>query len=216
MIPLWGVVVAVIILASIRTIYQDGNIFHWLRDFMSMFFIVFGTLKLIKLKDFAIAYAGYDLIAARSKIYALTYPFIEIGLGVLLFFNLFSIYVNIFIAIIMLVGALGIYLKLKKGEKIECACLGTFFKVPMTWVTLLEDLVMAFMAIFMLAVMIWMPVAISSFSFDKVEMATDMLEESVKDSMGVYDIFDQNTEGLPEVKKSEIIELKDQSTSSTE
>jgi uncharacterized membrane protein YphA (DoxX/SURF4 family) len=99
---------------------------------MSMFFIVFGVLKLIKLKDFAIAYSGYDLIAARSKIYALAYPFIEITLGILLFFNLFPIIVNIFIAIIMLVGALGVYLKLKKGEKLECACLGTFFKVPMT------------------------------------------------------------------------------------
>ncbi len=49
--------------------------------------------------------------------------------------------------VVMLVGAYGVYLKLKEHEEIPCACLGTVFKVPMTWVTLGEDLLMAGMAL---------------------------------------------------------------------
>jgi hypothetical protein len=35
---------------------------------------------------------------------------------------------------------------LLRKSKIQCACLGTFFKLPMTQVTLFEDLLMVGMA----------------------------------------------------------------------
>jgi len=124
-----------------------------MRLFMGVFFIVFGGFKVIKLKGFANAYPDYDLIAKRSKAYAWAYPFIELALGVLFLANIWIIGANIITIIIMSIGALGVYLKLRKGEEIVCACLGTVFKVPMTWVTLFEDLVMVLMAILMIAFM---------------------------------------------------------------
>ncbi|MDP3725587.1 MAG: hypothetical protein Q8R36_00140 [bacterium] len=50
-------------------------------------------------------------------------------------------------------GALGVFLKLRDGEVVPCACLGVVFKIPMTWVTFIEDLLMAVMAAFMLFVL---------------------------------------------------------------
>lgn len=122
--------------------------------FMGVFFIVFGGFKVVKLKGFAEAYPDYDLIAMRSKAYAYIYPFIEVGLGVLYLLGMWLLFANIITLIIMSVGALGVYLKLRKGEEIMCACLGVVFKIPMTWVTLLEDLLMAVMAIIMIILLV--------------------------------------------------------------
>lgn len=121
-----------------------------MRVFMGVFFVVFGGFKVVKLKGFAHAYPDYDLIAKRSKLYSWAYPFIELALGTLFLANFWILGANIITIIIMSIGALGVYLKLRKGEEVVCACLGTVFKVPMTWVTLLEDLVMVVMAILML------------------------------------------------------------------
>ena len=48
--------------------------------------------------------------------------------------------------VLMAVGAAGVARALAQKRQIPCACLGVVFKIPMTWVTLVEDLVMAVMA----------------------------------------------------------------------
>jgi hypothetical protein len=120
---------------------------------MGGFFAVFGMLKILKLKDFAIAYKEYDIIAKHSNLYAHAYPFIELALGALYFTNAIPLITNILTIIVMGTGAIGVYQKLLKKEEIPCACLGTIFKVPMTWVTLVEDLLMVVMAIIMIVLM---------------------------------------------------------------
>lgn len=132
------------------TLLAGQNFTFAMRMFMGAFFSVFGVLKLIKLKDFAIAYKEYDIIAKRSNVYAQVYPFVEIGLGVLYFTNLVPLLTNILTVLVMGIGAVGVYQKLRKKEKIPCACLGTVFKVPMTWVTLVENLLMVIMAMAMI------------------------------------------------------------------
>ncbi len=92
----------------------------------------------------------YDVVAMRSKSYALAYPFIELTLGAFFITNFKPLLTNWVTLILMLVSALGVYFKLRRKEKIMCACLGTVFKVPMTWVTLFEDLLMAVMALIMI------------------------------------------------------------------
>jgi hypothetical protein len=47
---------------------------------------------------------------------------------------------------LMLIGAAGVLRQLMRGSKIQCACLGTYVKLPLTTVSLVEDLVMATMA----------------------------------------------------------------------
>jgi uncharacterized membrane protein YphA (DoxX/SURF4 family) len=151
--PLISMIAIVVILTGVFSFIRTPATWMVLmRQFMAAFFLVFGGLKLLKLKDFAIAYKEYDLIAMRSNFYAHLYPFIEIGFGVLLLFNFVPMLTNWATFIIMSISALGVYLKLGKGEEVPCACLGMVFKVPMTWVTLIEDLLMAAMALVMIII----------------------------------------------------------------
>lgn len=121
-----------------------------MRLFMGIFFVVFGGFKIINLKGFADAYQDYDLIAQKSRTYAFLYPFLELALGISYLVGMLMLVTNVITFVIMSIGALGVYIKLRKGEEIVCACLGVVFKVPMTWVTLLEDVVMAVMALVMI------------------------------------------------------------------
>ncbi|MFT7328189.1 MAG: copper chaperone CopZ [Crocinitomicaceae bacterium] len=153
LIPLFIIVVTILLFSVITTLLIEQNFLFGMRMFMGGFFAVFGVLKIWKLKDFAIAYKEYDILAKRSKFYAHTYPFIELALGVLYFINLVPFITNIITIIVMGIGAFGVYRKLLRKEEIPCACLGTVFKVPMTWVTLVEDLLMVIMAIIMILLM---------------------------------------------------------------
>lgn len=145
--PLVGIlaVVGLLTISGVYFLAQDLML-----AFMGYFFIVFGTLKVIRLKGFVEAYQMYDVIAMRSKIYAYGYPFLELGFGVAYLLAWHVTLVSAVVAPVMLIGAYGVYLKLRKREEIPCACLGTVFKVPMTWVTLAEDLLMAVMALMIL------------------------------------------------------------------
>lgn len=119
-------------------------------DFMGFFFLVFGAFKAFNLQKFAESYSMYDLLAQRSRWYALIYPFIELTLGVLYLMHWAGKAVNFFTLVLMLISAAGVAIELLKGKKITCACLGAVFNIPMTYVTLLEDLLMAAMAAYML------------------------------------------------------------------
>ncbi len=148
--PLIIIFTMILLFSIISTIIWGDGIMYGMRYFMGGFFIVFGLLKVIKLKKFAEAYQMYDIVALRSKAYAYAYPFLELTLGVLFFINFEPLVTNWVTFVLMLISAFGVYLKLQKKEKIICACLGTVFQVPMTWVTLFEDLLMAVMALVMI------------------------------------------------------------------
>lgn len=149
------VLFAGITIFSLLWIYLfSGGFMRWMEVFMGLFFVVFGMFKVINLKGFADAYRMYDVIAMKYLKYGFIYPFIELGLGALYLFGLFSLFTNLATLIVMSVSAWGVYLKLKKKEKILCACLGVVFKVPMTWVTLAEDALMALMALIMLVLIL--------------------------------------------------------------
>jgi hypothetical protein len=47
-------------------------------------------------------------------------------------------------------SGLGVTIKLMKKETFQCACLGTFLKVPLTKVTVIEDFGMVALALVML------------------------------------------------------------------
>lgn len=138
--------------AVMQVFYGEGRFEFGMRMFMGAFFAVFGAFKLFNLKNFAVAYKEYDLLAMRSKGYAHLYPFIEMALAILYFTDLGGIPRDVFTLVLMLFSALGVYLKVRKKEQIQCACLGMVFVLPMTWVTLIEDLLMALEAAIMIYV----------------------------------------------------------------
>lgn len=121
-----------------------------MRHFMAGFFIVFAFFKLLDPPGFVSAYRGYDLLARRSKAWAWAYPYVELGLGIAYLLSLEPLIVNAVTLVLMLIGAAGVLKALLDKRAIRCACLGTALNLPMTKVTLVEDLTMAGMAAVML------------------------------------------------------------------
>ncbi|MCB1118349.1 MAG: hypothetical protein KDK65_00145 [Chlamydiia bacterium] len=119
-------------------------------SFMGVLFCQFALLKLFDIPGFADGFAMYDLLAQRSRAYALTYPFIELALGLAYLSGFYPPATYIVTIVVMLFGSIGVLLSLKRGLNIHCACMGTALKVPLSTVTLVEDLGMALMAFAML------------------------------------------------------------------
>jgi copper chaperone CopZ len=118
--------------------------------FMAGFFFAFSFFKMLDLRGFASSYAMYDVLAKKLPIYGYIYPFIELGLGVSYLLGFRPILVNTVTLFVMLFSSIGVILAVSNKEKIRCACLGTGFNLPMTTVTIIEDLMMAAMAVIML------------------------------------------------------------------
>lgn len=118
--------------------------------FMGFTFLLFGFFKVLDVSAFANGYQDYDIIAKKSRTYALLYPFIELLLAGLYLADIGGIYRDTFTLILMVIGSIGVFKKLQAKEEIPCVCLGVVFKLPMTKVTLFENGLMALMALSML------------------------------------------------------------------
>ncbi len=124
----------------------------WMISFMAGFFLVFGAFKLLDVPAFADAYASYDVIAKRFRSWGMAYPFIETALGFAFLFH-FQMQTATWVALILsLVGAIGVIQSVMRKQTIKCACLGTVFNLPMSTITIVENLSMAAMAAWMLTI----------------------------------------------------------------
>jgi len=121
-------------------------------NFMAGFFIVFGFFKLLDLRGFVTTFRTYDFVAKAVPAWAWAYPFVELLLGTAYFLVLAPVVTNVVTLVVMLIGAGGVARALIDKQRIRCACLGTVLNLPMTTVTLVEDLGMAAMATAMLVV----------------------------------------------------------------
>ncbi len=121
-----------------------------MRYFMAGFFLTFSFFKLLDVKAFANAYAGYDLLAARWHGWGYAYPFVELALGLAYLANFQPAFTNWATLLIMGFSAIGVIRAVMSKTKIQCACLGTVFQLPMSTVTIIEDVGMVLMAAWML------------------------------------------------------------------
>ncbi len=121
-----------------------------MRHFMGGFFLVFSFFKLLDLRGFSDAYRSYDILARAWPVWGFIYPFAELALGAAYLLNLNPIATNLVTLVLMLVGAAGVLKALLDKRAIRCACLGTAINLPMTTITVVEDLGMAAMAAVML------------------------------------------------------------------
>ncbi len=123
---------------------------NFMIDFMGLFFVVFSFFKFLDYKGFPSAFAQYDPLAKRSVLYAKTYPFIETFLGLMLLFRWQLNFALIATILILSITNIGVIYTLFDKNKINCACLGTALKLPMTEATLIENVIMLVMAVAML------------------------------------------------------------------
>lgn len=114
--------------------------------FMAGFFLVFAGFKFLDLKGFAEGYSTYDLLASRWFGYGYVYPFIELAFGLLMLAGIHDTWLLWTELVVMLFSGIGVAIKIAKKEEFMCACLGTFLKVPLTKITLIEDFGMAALA----------------------------------------------------------------------
>lgn len=133
-------------ITGVSALTASGSFHIGMNHFMAGFFLVFSFFKLLDLKGFASSYRMYDLLAMKVPAYGYGYPFIELGLGLsyLLGFNPFI--TNWITVIVMGFSSIGVIQSVLNKQKIRCACLGAVFNLPMTTVTIIEDLVMVAMA----------------------------------------------------------------------
>ena len=126
------------------------NIEMSLNIFMAGFFLVFSFFKMLDLKGFAYSYMSYDIIAKKWLPWGFIYPFIELSLGLAFLFHFDHTITNITTIAVMGISSIGVIQSLLAKKKIQCACLGTVFNLPMSKITLIEDLLMVVMAAVML------------------------------------------------------------------
>ena len=127
------------------------NLMDWMTGFMAGFFLLFSFFKLLNLRAFADGYSTYDVIAKKTRWYGFVYPFIELALGVAYLTNFRPVTTNIVTLAVMGVSTIGVIQSLVRKSNFQCACLGTIIKLPLSKVTLFEDLLMVAMSATMLA-----------------------------------------------------------------
>jgi hypothetical protein len=131
--------------------------FNWMQAmqyFMAGFFLVFSFFKLLNLKGFAESYVMYDVLAKRIPVWAYIYAFVELGLGIAYLINFNPFITNSITFIVMSISIVGVLQSVLNKKKIQCACLGAVFNLPMSTVTIIEDALMIAMSGIMILKMI--------------------------------------------------------------
>lgn len=118
--------------------------------FISIAMVLLGLQKLQDIEKFATMFLNYDLLAQKWVRYGYVYPFIETAAGLMMMMGVMtwlSAPAALFIAGIGAISVIkAVYID---KREIKCACLGDS-RVPLGFVSLVENLMMIGMALWML------------------------------------------------------------------
>jgi copper chaperone CopZ len=141
-------------ITAVTVLVQISNqTFDWMqamRHFMAGFFLVFSFFKMLNLKGFAESYVMYDVLAKRIPAWAYLYAFVELGLAIAFLINYNPFVTNLVTVVVMSISIVGVLQSVLDKKKIQCACLGAVFNLPMSTVTIIEDGLMIAMSGLML------------------------------------------------------------------
>ncbi len=145
------VLVSIFVISILLTrVYGPVTLEGWARWFMGVFFVVFASFKFIGYKMFSMMFAGYDVIAKHFILYTHLYPLIELALGIAYLTNFAPVPRDVATLIVMAIGSIGVFQEVRKRSGFHCACLGNIIKLPLSTVSLVEDVGMGLMALAML------------------------------------------------------------------
>jgi cation transport ATPase len=130
----------------VQAVKGDFTWHTWMQHFMAGFFLVFSFFKLLNLKGFAESYSSYDIIAKIWTGWGYVYAFIELALGIAYLVNFNPLVTNAVTLIVMGISIVGVLQSVSNKKKIQCACLGTVFNLPMSTITIIEDAAMIAMS----------------------------------------------------------------------
>jgi glutaredoxin len=126
-----------------------GQALEW---FIAFSMCVLALLKLQDVERFTSTFLGYDLLARRWVPYAYVYPFAELLAGVLMAAHALTWLSAPIAFVIGSIGAVSVFKAVYiERRELKCACVGGDSRVPLGAVSLIENLGMLLMAIWMAA-----------------------------------------------------------------
>lgn len=128
----------------------EFNYRHWMMHFMAGFFISFSFFKLLDIPAFAASYGNYDVVTKVFRPWGYIYPFVELGLGLLMLVPSLWFEANVAALVVMGVSSIGVIRNQFNKSPFQCACLGTVFNLPLGKISLIEDLLMVAMSAWLL------------------------------------------------------------------
>ena len=137
---IFGYISVVTLLIQMRN--NSFDFMQWMGHFMAGFFLIFSFFKFLNLKGFAESYQMYDVLAKQIPVWGYLYAFVELGLGLAYLMNFQPMLINILTFVVMSISITGVLQSMLNKKKIQCACLGAVFNLPMSTVTIIEDALM--------------------------------------------------------------------------
>ncbi len=128
---------------------KNFSVSKMMSNYMGGFFIIFSFFKFLNIKGFVNTFSTYDPIANKWKAYGYFYAAFELIAGILYLLIPENKLLNIIVIALLSITSIGVYKTIKAKKEIQCACLGTVFNLPMTRVTIIENVIMISMAILM-------------------------------------------------------------------
>jgi copper chaperone CopZ len=144
------IIIGYISVATLLLNYQRETWDQAMLDFMGLFFIVFSFFKILDLNGFPESFRMYDPLAKALPVYGRIYPFIETALGLMFLMRIEVTIALVATLIVLSITTIGVTKVLLSKRSIQCACLGTALKLPMTEATFIENAIMIIMAVVML------------------------------------------------------------------
>jgi glutaredoxin len=120
--------------------------------FIAFSMCVLALLKLQDVERFSNTFLGYDLVARRWVPYSYVYPYAELFAGVLMTAHAFTWLSAPTAFVIGVIGSVSVFKAVYiERRELKCACVGGDSRVPLGAVSLLENVMMVAMAIWMVA-----------------------------------------------------------------
>lgn len=139
-----------LVTVSVQITNHHFDAMQWMQHFMAGFFLVFSFFKMLNLKGFAESYVMYDVVAKLIPAWAYVYAFTELALGIAFLVNFNPNITNCVTFVVMSISIIGVLQSVLNKKKIQCACLGAVFNLPMSTVAIIEDALMIAMSGMML------------------------------------------------------------------
>jgi len=135
-------ILAMLFLAHLTDASLKGAMLY----FMGLFFITFSFFKFLDYKGFPVSFSRYDPLAKKSLFYAKIYPFLETVLGISFLFSWQLPLILGLTLVLLSITTYGVVQSILNKSEIDCACLGTALRLPMTEATLIENGIMIMMS----------------------------------------------------------------------
>ncbi len=147
--PLVLIFTYILLVSLSYQVYQGSFHFHiFMNHIMAGFFIGLSFFKFLDLKAFAESFSSYDPLAQRIYSYGKVYPFVELILGLMFISEIGLLSANIVTIVILSITTFGVTKRLQSKSKIQCACAGAGFNLPLSYVTVFENVAMILMAFY--------------------------------------------------------------------